>query len=83
MRRIPMTMSDWVKKLDGFLSLNDREILSHAGKVSHELAKQISEREYEVFHQKQIEANALIDGDFEKTVGFIENVGKKKKRTDN
>ena len=83
MRRIPMTMSDWVKKLDGFLSLNDRDILSHAGKVSHELAKQIAEREYEVFHQKQIEANALIDGDFEKTVGFIENVGKKKKRTDN
>jgi len=27
MRRIPMTMSDWIKKLDGFLTLNDREIL--------------------------------------------------------
>lgn len=85
MRRIPMTMADWVKKLDGFLSLNDREILSHAGKVSHELAKQIAELEYAVFHQKQLEANAFIDSDFEKTVDLIESVGKKKKRnkTDN
>lgn len=80
MRRIPMSMADWVKKLDGFLSLNDREILSHAGKVSHELAKQIAEHEYDVFHQKQLEANALIDGDFEKTINLIENVGKKPKQ---
>jgi len=80
MRRIPMNMADWVKKLDGFLSLNDREILSHAGKVSHELAKQIAEHEYDVFHQKQLEANAFIDGDFEKTINLIANVGKKPKQ---
>lgn len=79
MRRIPMTMADWVKKLDGFLSLNDREILSHAGKVSHELAKQIAEREYDVFHQKQLEENSLIDGDFEKTISLIESTSKKTK----
>jgi hypothetical protein len=30
MRRIPMQMTDWVKKLDGFLTINDREILNHA-----------------------------------------------------
>lgn len=85
MRRIPMTMADWVKKLDGFLSLNDREILSHAGKVSHDLAKQIAEREYDVFHQKQLKTDAIIDGDFEKTISFIESAGKKMKRkkTDN
>ena len=78
MRRIPMTMADWIKKLDGFLSLNDREILSHAGKVSHELAKQIAEREYDVFHQKQLKANALIDGDFEKTIKQIESTRQSK-----
>ena len=33
-RRISMTMKDWITKLEGFLSLNDREILNHAGKVS-------------------------------------------------
>ena len=38
MRRIPMYMNDWIEKLHGFLSLNDREILNHAGKISHQLA---------------------------------------------
>lgn len=37
-RRVPMKMADWVAKLDGFLTLNDRDILTSAGKVSHELA---------------------------------------------
>ena len=45
MRRIAMSMSDWVTKLDGFLTLNDRDILNHAGRVSHQMAKQIAEQE--------------------------------------
>jgi len=49
MRRIPMYMNDWIAKLDGFLSLNDREILTCAGKISHELAKRHAEQEYEKF----------------------------------
>jgi hypothetical protein len=39
MRRISMTMADWFKKLDGFLALNDRNVLDHAGKISHQMAK--------------------------------------------
>ncbi len=35
MRRVPMTMSDWIDKLHGFLEINDRNILQDAGKVSH------------------------------------------------
>lgn len=54
MRRIPMSMSDWLKKLDGFLSLNDRDILNHAGKVSHQMAKQLAEQEYDKFHQQRL-----------------------------
>ena len=77
MRRVPMTMSDWVKKLDGFLTLNDREILSHAGKISHDLAKQFSEQEYDAFHQKQIEVSAESDSDFEKKIKAIKNKPKK------
>ena len=71
MHRIPMTMSDWIKKLDGFLTLNDREILSHAGKISHDLAKQFAEQEYELFHQKQIKASVEGDGDFERAIKTI------------
>jgi hypothetical protein len=68
MRRIPMTMQDWIKKLDGFLGLNDREILTHAGKVSQQLAKQIAEQEYDKFHQLRIQQANQQDGAFEKVI---------------
>jgi hypothetical protein len=45
MRRVPMYMKGWIEKLDAFLSINDREILENAGKISHEVAKQIAEEE--------------------------------------
>lgn len=38
MKRTPMYMKDWIEKLHGFLLLNDREILTNAGKISHEMA---------------------------------------------
>jgi hypothetical protein len=50
-RRIAMTMQDWIVKLEGFLTLNDREILRDAGLVSAELAKVHAEREFEKFRQ--------------------------------
>ena len=49
MRRIVMNMQDWIKKLDGFLMLNDRELLSNAGAVSHKMAKEHAELEYGSF----------------------------------
>jgi len=68
MRRIPMTMQDWIKKLDGFLGLNDREILTHAGKVSRQLAKQIAEQEYDKFNLLRIQYSDQQDGTFEKVI---------------
>jgi hypothetical protein len=41
-RRIPMYMADWIKKLDAFLSLNERDILTNAGKVSKAVADQLA-----------------------------------------
>ncbi len=70
MRRIPMNMQDWIIKLDGFLKLNDRNILEHAGKISHEIAKQLAEKEYDVFHKNRQESE-LKDGDFEKTIAQL------------
>ncbi len=58
MRRIAMTMHDWIKKLDGFMTLNDRDILDHAGKVSHQIAKELAECEYDKFHQQRLEDEA-------------------------
>ena len=66
-RRIPMYMNNWITKLNGFLTLNDREILEHAGRISHELAKEKAEQEYDDFHLKRIENQAQLESDFEKT----------------
>jgi hypothetical protein len=49
-RRIAMTMQNWISKLEGFLTLNDREILQDAGKVSAQLAKNHAEQEFDKFH---------------------------------
>lgn len=49
MRRVAMGMQDWISKLEGFLSLNDREILQGAGKVSAQLAKNQAEQEFDKF----------------------------------
>ncbi|MDP2762212.1 MAG: virulence RhuM family protein [Sideroxyarcus sp.] len=48
-RRIAMTMQDWIAKLEGFLILNEREILQGAGKVSADLAKSHAEQEFDKF----------------------------------
>ncbi len=68
MRRIPMHMRDWITKLNGFLTLNERAILNHAGKISHEMAKEIAEAEYEKFHRRQIKQADQAGGDFDKAI---------------
>jgi len=72
LRRIPMYMKDWINKLNGFLTINDREILEHAGKISHELAIEKAENEYEIFHSKRLENKNKLDSDFEHTIKKIE-----------
>ncbi|MBU1087903.1 MAG: virulence RhuM family protein [Candidatus Omnitrophica bacterium] len=49
MRRIPMYMKDWIKKLHGFLQLNERDILTHAGKISHQVASEKAKAEYKQY----------------------------------
>ena len=74
-RRIPMYMNDWIEKLNGFLTLNDREILNNAGSISHEIGKENTEREYRKF--KENRQKTIGEGDFEKA---IKKIGKKKKK---
>lgn len=68
MRRIPMYMKDWIEKLNGFLTLNDRDILNHAGKMSHPLALEQAESEYEKFHVLQLRN---FESDFDNAVNNI------------
>ena len=59
MRHIPMHMQDWIKKLNGFLTLNDRNILDHVGKVSHEMAVKLANDEYVIFHKQRLQIETL------------------------
>lgn len=68
MRRIPMHMRDWIAKLDGFLQLNDRDILKNAGKISHELALVRAEAEYDAFHRERLAEEAQKPDDFDRYV---------------
>jgi hypothetical protein len=62
-RHIPMKMQDWVQKLDGFLQFNEYEILHDAGKITHELAKQLAEEEFTRFRVVQ---DRTFESDFER-----------------
>lgn len=69
MRRVPMYMKGWVERLDAFLTLNEREILTHAGKISHDMAVQRAQEEYEGFRTRRLleEAKKQPD-DFEASI---------------
>ncbi|MEW6708697.1 MAG: virulence RhuM family protein [Candidatus Riflebacteria bacterium] len=56
-QRTPMYMNDWIKRLDTIIQMNGRELLNHAGKISHEKALEKSAMEYSKFResQKQLE----------------------------
>ncbi|TGM52214.1 virulence RhuM family protein [Leptospira vanthielii] len=52
-QRVPMYMKDWIARLDAILQLNGRELLTHAGRISHEMALKKSEEEYEKYRLTQ------------------------------
>ncbi len=52
-QKTPMYMKDWIERLDSILQLNGRELLTHAGKISHQIALEKSGEEYEKFKQQQ------------------------------
>lgn len=58
-----MYMKDWVTKLDAFLQFNEEAVLQHSGRVSHEVAKALAEKEYDKFHAKQLQN---YESDFDK-----------------
>ncbi len=53
MQHTPMYMHDWIQRLDGIIQINGRELLSHAGKISHSKAVEKSAVEYEKYREEQ------------------------------
>ena len=52
-QQVPMYMKDWVQRLDSILQLNGRELLTHAGKITHEKALEKSNEEFEKYKVAQ------------------------------
>jgi len=66
--RRAMHMKDWVNKLDDFLRLSEREVLTHAGKITHDDAVFRANAEFDKFKQRQLEAKTVVEIDFEKSL---------------
>ena len=67
-RHIPMTMEDWAKRIDAYLSSDERPLLDHAGSVSHEEAVVHAETEFEKY---RIVQDRLFQSDFDKYLGEL------------
>jgi len=81
LNRKPMSMADWIAKLDDFLKLSDRHILPHAGKVSHETARLKAESEYETFRVTQAALPQPVDQHFQDAIDELKKVEGEVKKT--
>jgi len=75
-QQTPMYMKDWINRLDSILQLNGRELLTHAGKISHEMALQKSMDEFEKYKLVQTESEKLIS--LNELENDIKKIGKPK-----
>ena len=83
LNRQPMYMRDWIAKLNDFLRLSGRDILKHAGKISHEQAVKKAELEFEKFHRAQLAGPSPVEKDFDAAVKELKNLpapSRKKKK---
>ena len=70
----PMYMKDWIQKLDDFLKLSGKELLTHAEKISAELAKQKANTEYDKFKERTVYSLSPVE------IHFLENFEKEQKK---
>lgn len=70
--RNPMYMKDWIAKLDDFLRMASRDILSHAGKISHEAALDKARIEYSKYQQQVLDAPSLVEQHFLEAIKEVE-----------
>jgi hypothetical protein len=79
MNRRPMTMAAWITKLDDFLKASGRELLTHAGKISHEVALLKAESEYDAFEKKRLAEPTKAEKDFEEAAKRLKQIPRKPK----
>ena len=79
LERKPMTMRDWITKLDEFLKISGRELLNHAGKVSADDARAKAELEYSRYRALLDAQPQRVDADFEKAAQELKKLSRPKK----
>lgn len=72
--RKPMYMNDWIQKLDDFMKLSGRDILTNAGKISHEIAKEKADIEFKKYKDSRKSSITKVERDF---ISSIDSVSKK------
>lgn len=76
--RRPMYMADWIAKLDDFLRISERDILTHPGTVSHEAALEKAEAEFEMYRQTLLGQKSPAERDFEAAVKQLKKLEREK-----
>jgi hypothetical protein len=74
MQRRPMHMQDWIALLDGFIRMSRQDVLTHAGSISAQLARQKAHDEYEAYTRKAAEDLSEVEKQF---IASIEQAHKK------
>ena len=79
MSQTPMYMKDWIERLDDFLKMTGKEILTHAGKISHDKAIQKAKDEYLAYKEKTKNELSKVEEDFIKQIDSTAKMLKEKK----
>lgn len=80
LNRKPMYMCGWIEKLDDFLKLSGRDILTHAGKISHDKALEKAHIEYEKYRKERLNEPSPVERQFIEAVKEMKQIGKSRKR---
>jgi hypothetical protein len=80
LNRTPMTMQDWVERLHQFLTMTGRELLTHAGIISHDAAMDKAYEEHEKFRQKLLNEPTEVEKHFVEAEKELKQIEKGRKR---
>jgi hypothetical protein len=80
LNRTPMYMRDWIAKLDDFLKLSGRDILTHASKISHDKALGKAHAEYEQYRKERLNEPSRVERQFLEAVKEMKQLEKSRKR---
>jgi hypothetical protein len=79
LNRRPMSMADWITKLDEFLRLGERGVLTHLGTVSHDAAVAHAQAQFESFRRQQMEEASALERDLDATARMLKRIATEKR----